>query len=121
MEALELMNLKDAINRPDWSLWKRAIEEELATLRNAGTWELVDASDGVNIIGCKWVFKAKKNAAGNVVCYKAQLVAQGFSQVPGVNYFDTYTPVVELSSIWAVLAIATARNLEIHQIDIKRV
>jgi len=53
------------------------------------------------------------------VCYKAHLVAQGFSQVPGVDYFDTFAPVAKLASIRAVLAIAAARNMEIHQIDIK--
>jgi len=66
------------------------------------------------------VFKAKKNAAGNVVCYKARFIAQGFSQVPGVDYFDTFAPVAKLASIHAVLTIAAACNMEIHQIDIKR-
>jgi len=67
----------------------------------------------------KWVFEGKKDAVGNVVCYKAHLVAQGFSQVPGVNYFDTFVPVAKLASIHAVLAIAAAHNMEIHQINIK--
>jgi len=57
--------------------------------------------------------------AGNVVYYKVHLVAQGFSQVPGVDYFDNFAPVAKLASIHAVLAIVAARNMEIHQIDIK--
>jgi hypothetical protein len=100
-------------------MWKTAIEEELAMLGNTGTWELVDTPYGVNIVRSKWVFKAKKDAAGNMVCYKARLVTQGFSQVPGVDYFDTYAPVAKLQSIRAILAIATTCDLEVHQIDIK--
>ena len=51
---------------------------ELVTLKAAGTWELIDAPEGVNVVGSKWVFRVKKDAAGNVIHYKACLVAQGF-------------------------------------------
>ena len=118
-EALEPRSLAEAQKRPDWPLWEKAIEEELATLRAAGTWEVVDAPRGVNIVGSKWVFRAKKDAAGNVVRYKARLVAQGFSQVLGVDYFDTFAPVARLASIRTVLAFAAAEDYETGQIDIK--
>jgi hypothetical protein len=118
-EALEPRSLSEARKRPDWPLWEKAIEEELATLKAAGTWEVVDAPEGVNIVGSKWVFRAKKDAAGNVVRYKARLVAQGFSQVPGVDYFDTFAPVARLASIRTVLAFAAAKDYETGQIDIK--
>lgn len=85
-EALEPTSLAEARRRPDWPQWEAGIREELATLHAAGTWELVDAPRGANIVGSKWVFRAKKDAAGNVVRYKARLVAQGFSQVEGVDY-----------------------------------
>ena len=88
-------------------------------MKAAGTWELVDVPAGANIVGSKWVFCAKKDAAGNVVCYKARLVAQGFSKVPGVNYFDTFAPVACLASIRAILVMAAVNDYEIHQIDIK--
>ena len=118
-EALEPRNLTEAKSRPDWPLWEKAIEDELGQLKAAGTWKLVNAPDGANIVGSKWVFRAKKDANGKVVHYKARLVAQGFSQVPGVDYFDTFAPVACLSSIRAVLAIAAAEDYEIHQLDIK--
>jgi hypothetical protein len=118
-EALEPRNLTEAKSRPDWRLWEKAIEDELGQLKAAGTWKLVNAPEGVNIVGSKRVFRAKKDANGKVVRYKARLVVQGFSQVPGVDYFDTYAPVARLSSIRAVLAIAAAEDHEIHQIDIK--
>ena len=88
-------------------------------MKDARTWELVDAPEGVNIVASKWVFHAKKDATGNVVCYKARLVAQVFSQVPGVDYFDTFAPVTHLASIQAILAIAAMEDYKIHQIDIK--
>ena len=88
-EALEPCMLAEAKHRPDWACWEKAIEEELATLNAAGTWRLEKAPPDTNIIGSKWVFKAKKDAAGNVACYKARLVAQGFSQIGGVDYNDT--------------------------------
>jgi len=109
-EALEPRTLAEAKSRPDWPLWEKAIVEELEVLRKAGTWEVVDAPKDANIVGSKWVFRAKKDAAGNVVRYKARLVAQGFSQVPGVDYFDTFAPVARLSSIRAVLAMAAVQD-----------
>ena len=118
-EALEPRTLAEAKSRPDWPLWEKAIAEELELLRKAGTWEVVDAPLNANIVGSKWVFRAKKDAAGNVVRYKARLVAQGFSQVPGVDYFDTFAPVARLASIRAVLAMAAVHDLELHQVDIK--
>jgi len=88
-------------------------------LEDAGTWELVDLPAGANLVGSKWVFQVKKDEAGQVVCFKVCLVAQGFSQVPGVNYFNTFTPVVKLASIWTVLAMAAKLDFKLHQIDIK--
>ena len=97
MEALKPPSLVAARKSPDWPSWEKAIYEELDVLKAAGTWETVDAPVGANIVGSKWVFRAKKDAAGVVVRNKARLVAQGFSQVPGVDYFDTFTPVARLS------------------------
>ena len=96
-EALEPTSLTEAKRHPDWPQWEQGIREELAMLDKAGTWELVDPPAGANIVGSKWVFCAKKDAVGNVVCHKARLVAQGFSQVPGVDYFDTYALVAKLT------------------------
>jgi reverse transcriptase-like protein len=119
-EALEPQSLTEARRRPNWLLWKKAIQDELATLKAAGTWRLEEAPPNANIIGSKWVFKAKKDAAGNITQYKARLVAQGFSQIDGVNYDDTYAPVAHLASSHAIIAMANHLCLELHQVDIKR-
>jgi hypothetical protein len=118
-KALEPHSLMEAKRHPDWPLWEKAIDEELATLQHAGTWHLEEAPLGANIIGSKWVFKAKKDAAGNIVCYKVWLVAQGFSQIGGVDYNDTFTPVAKLASSCALIAVANCLELELYQVDIK--
>ena len=66
-EALEPQSLSEAKSHPDWKMWDKAIEEELETLWAAGTWKLVDTPEGVNMVGSKWVFQAKKDAGGNVI------------------------------------------------------
>jgi len=118
-KALEPSSLAKARHRPDWLQWEAGIKEELVTLQAASTWELVDVPCSANIVGSKWVFCAKKDTAGNVVCHKAQLVAQGYSQVKGVDYFDTFAPVTMIASIQTVLTMAACSDLELHQIDIK--
>jgi Reverse transcriptase (RNA-dependent DNA polymerase) len=88
-------------------------------LKDTGTYELVNPPHEANIVGSKWVFRVKKDAAGNVIRYKARLVAQGFLQVPRVDYFDTFAPVVKLALIQTVIAMAAMYDLELHQINIK--
>ncbi len=96
-----------------------AIHEELATLHANKTWILQHTLPGANVIGSKWVFKAKWDASGKVVQHKAHLISQGFTQVEGVDYFDTYAPVACLVSSCAIIAMANHLGLELHQVDIK--
>ena len=118
-KALEPTSLTKAKCQLDWLQWEQGIYKELVTLKKAGTWELIDPPMGMNIVGSKWVFCAKKDAAGNVICHKVCLIMQGFSQVPGVDYFNTYALVTKLASIHTVFALATHLNLKLHQINIK--
>ena len=118
-EVLEPRMLTEAKRRPDWHHWEKAILEELATLEAAGTWVLEEPPPGVNIIGFKWVFKAKKDAMGIIARFKARLVAQGFSQIGGVDYDDMYAPVAQLASSRAIIAMSNRLGLELHQVDIK--
>ena len=112
-------NFQLPLQCPDWLLWEKAIEEELRALKEAGTWEVVDLPEGVNMVGSKWVFKEKKDTAENVIQYKAHLVTQGFSQVPGVDYFNTLAPVACLASIHTVLAFVASEDYETGQMNIK--
>lgn len=118
-DGREPRSYAEATRVPEKLLWIKAMEEEEGSLVKAGTWEEVHAPKNVNIVGSKWVYKAKRDAAGNVVRYKARLVAQGFSQVEGVDYTDTYAPVTKLPTIRTVLAMAARLDLELDQIDVK--
>ena len=114
VEVIEPRTLAEAKRRPDWPLWEKAIKEELATLKKAGTWRLEEAPPEANVIGSKWVFKAKKDAVGNIARYKARLVAQGFSQIGGVDYDDTYAPVAKMASSQAIIFMANKLGLVLH-------
>ena len=118
-KALEPCVLAEAKCKPEWLQWEKAIEEELAMLEAAEMWVLKEPPSRANIISSKWVFKAKKDAAGIIARLKARLVTQGFSQIGGVDYDNTYTPVAQLASFRAIIAMANRLGLELHQVDIK--
>jgi hypothetical protein len=83
------------------------------------TWDVTDLPSGRKAIGCKWVFKRKKDAEGNVARYKARLCAKVFSQVHGIDYNETFSPVAKLQAIRTVLALAAKLDLELQQMDVR--
>ncbi len=89
-----------------------------ALLKNH-TWTLVPPSPSQNIVGCKWVFRIKRNADGSIERYKARLVAKGFHQQPGVDYTETYSPVIKPTTVRTILSIAISAGWCIRQIDIQ--
>jgi len=109
----------EAITGENASQWRSAIKEELVAHEKNNTWTLVPLPENRNIIGCKWVFKIKENPTENNVRFKARLCAKGFSQKAGLDYTETFSPVVRYDSIRVLLAIAACENLEIGQFDIK--
>ena len=117
--GLEPRSLNEAKRSPDWPRWKEAMDEELVALEAHYTWEIVNKLNNMNIIGCCWTFVVKKDAAGNITRYKARLVAQGFSQIQGINFFDTYTPITKMATIQMVLALAARYDHKIHQVVVK--
>jgi transposase InsO family protein len=117
--AIEPQNYEDAVNHPLYGKeWTAAIQEEYDSLMKNGAWELVDLPRGKNIVSCKWVFKAKQDANGNVVRFKARLVARGFSQAYGIDYFDTFAPVAKLTTYRVIFALAALEQWEIHGMDV---
>jgi len=110
---------QQAINHPTPSKgWEKAIIAEFNALIKNGTWILVKRPWNRKIVSCKWVFKHKKNAIGRIVRLKAQLCARGFTQIPGVDYVDTFAPVVKMASIRILLALAAIYGWEIQQMDV---
>ena len=83
------------------------------------TWELVDLPPGRKLVQCKWVFKTKFAANGSPLKYKAILVANGYSQVHGIDYNEAFAPVAKMDSIRIALAIVASNQWELHHIDVK--
>jgi len=101
----ECCNLHEAKDSLEWLEWEQAIHAELEQLEWIGTWKLVDKPPGVVLIANKFIFAKKRDKEGNLLKYKAQLVAKGCTQRPGYNFLETHSPVVCLETIRAILAI----------------
>jgi hypothetical protein len=86
------------------------MDEEYNALMKNGTWHLVPSASGQNVIDCKWVYKVKRKADGTVERYKARLVAKGFKQRYGIDYEDTFSPIVKAATICVVLSLAVSRG-----------
>jgi len=99
--------------------WKQAMLDEYHALLQQGTWSLVSSSPSLNTVGCKWVFRIKRRSDGTIERYKARLVAKGFHQQSGVDYFDTFSPVVKPTTIRTVLCLAISFGWPLRQLDVK--
>jgi hypothetical protein len=119
IEGAEGLNpsFDDVRNRADWPLWEEAIQVELKNLKDNGTWTMVERPPGANIVNSRWVLRVKKNAAGEVKKYKARLVAKGFTQIYGIDFYETYAPVARLASFRLLLAIAARNNWPVDTFD----
>ena len=98
--------------------WVQAMDEEFSALQRQKTWSLVPAPLGVNLVGCKWVYKLKLHSDGSIACYKARLVAKGFHQQAGIDYIKTFSPVVKLTTVRLVLSIAVSFHWSLRQLYI---
>ena len=115
----EPASYEEAMMSPDSGKWQEAMQSEMESMSENQVWTLVDLPDSRKAVECKWIFKKKTDANGNVTVYKARLVAKGFRQVQGVDYDETFSPVVMLKSVRVLLAIAAFFDYEIWQMDVK--
>ncbi|GFY70181.1 retrovirus-related Pol polyprotein from transposon TNT 1-94 [Trichonephila inaurata madagascariensis] len=115
-EHIEPKTYKEAMASEDSDKWR---EEELESLSSNNNWVLANLPSDRKAIGNRWMFKVKQNADGTVQRFKAGLVAKGYSPKFGVDFSETFSPVVRWDNIRAVLSIAAARKLKLGQFDVK--
>src|SRR5947207_14029587 len=96
------------MSRKDAAQWRKAIEEEIQSIIDNQTWDLSDLPANRQVIGTKWVLKKKRDGNNNVICYKARVVAKGYSQIAGLDFTETFAPVVRIESIRTLLEIGRA-------------
>lgn len=99
--------------------WRRAMDQEMSSIRENETWNLVDKPPGQNVVGLKWVYKLKKDPSGAVIKHKARLVAKGYVQKPGVDYEEVFAPVARMDTVRLLVALAAQESWELHHMDVK--
>ncbi|GJZ30918.1 disease resistance CC-NBS-LRR class family protein [Tanacetum coccineum] len=109
----------DCQSRPNSDKWKDAMQAELNSLNKRKVFgPIVTTPRDVKPVGCRWIFVQKRNEKNEVTRYKARLVAQGFSQRPGINYEETYSPVIDAITFRYLISLAVSRNLEMRLMDV---
>jgi hypothetical protein len=109
-------HLQKLLGHPDWDT---TMNEEYHSLMENDTWDLVPLPKGRKLVRCKWVYRTKYASDGSVERHKAQLVSKGFSQVEGIDYNETFSPIAKMNSIHLVLALVASHKWEVHQMDVK--
>jgi hypothetical protein len=108
-----------AYSSADADYWKEAMRSEMDSIMSNGTWEVVGHPYGCKPVRCKWVIKKKLRPDSTIDKYKGRLVAKGYTQKEGEDFFDTYSPIARLTTIRVLLSLAASHSLLVHQMDVK--
>lgn len=119
LKDIEPNTYEEAVASVDRSKWLAAMKEELNSLVKNDTYDLVMLPKEMKAIECRWVFRIKRNKDGSIERYKARLVARGYAQRSGIDYFETFSPVARYDSIRAILAITARYQMHLLQFDVK--
>ena len=111
-------SFEEAVQEPTWV--DAMVDEYDSIIRNSA-WEIVPRLVGKSIVGSRWIYKVKQAIDGSVEKYKARFFAQGFSQIEGIDYEETFAPVARYSSIQTILSLLAQMGWHIHQMDVKTV
>ena len=115
LENLERSSVREAMRHAHW---RCAMAEEFNALLRTGTWTLVAPPSNQNVVGCKWIFRIKRNPDGSIFIYKACLVAKGFTQTPGEDFHETLAPVIRPQIVKVILTLALGNSWPMHQLDV---
>lgn len=107
----------NAMRSPNALAWRQACDKEMSSIRDKGVWHLVPRPKDRNVIKGRWVFKVKRNVDGSVSKYKARYVAKGYSQVEGIDFFETFSPTGKPASFRVFVAMAAHNGWDIEQMD----
>lgn len=102
-DVLEPSSYEEACQNREWQM---AMNEEISALKANQTWDLVPKPEEVKPISCRWVYKLKTRADGSIERYKARLVARWFSQQYEINYDETFSPVVKMTTVRILITLA---------------
>lgn len=126
MMAMALMAINEepktyheAINSVDSKHWLEAMQAEYDSLVKNETWSLVEKPKNQKLIDNKWIFKVKRNPDDSIERHKARLVGRGFTQEYGIDYMETFSPVVRFDSLRAILSVAAENGMQMTQFDVK--
>lgn len=117
-DATDPESLEEAISSSQSAKWLKAMEEERDSLAKNGTWTLTDLPRDKRALDTKWIFKTKQDDAGRITRHKARLVVRGCSQIEGIDYSETYSPVVRYTSIRFLCALAAKYDLHMDQMNV---
>ena len=118
-ESSDPKNYGQAMASPEASEWQNAMRAEYDALVDNETWDLVVVPPGRKVVGGKWVYKVKRDQSGDIEKFKARYVAQGFSQIPGLDFKETYAPTARPETIRLVFAVAAQYDCILEQMDVK--
>ena len=113
------INFHQAKQNYDYQKWIDAMNDEIKSMKANDVYDLVKLPEGAKLIGCKWIFKTKRDSKDNIERYKACLVAKGFTQNEGIDYKETLSSVSSKDSFRIIMALVTHFDLEMHRMDVK--